>query len=61
MTIDKNSIETQAGRPGLLAIAGGSFDNPDWYRIEAHIWTRSARSDIQYPEGMHVCEEVLLD
>lgn len=48
-------------RPGLLAIAGGSFDNPDWYRIEAHIWTRSARSDMQYPEGMHVCEEVLLD
>ena len=46
-------------RPGLLALAGGSFDNPDWYDIEAHIWTRSARSDMCYPKGMHVCDEVL--
>jgi hypothetical protein len=46
-------------RPGLLGIAGGSFDNPNWYDIEGHIWTRSARSDMCYPDGMLVCEEIL--
>ncbi len=46
-------------RPGLRAIAGGSYDNPDWYKLEAHIWTRSARSDMCYPESMPVHEEVL--
>lgn len=47
-------------RPGLRAIAGGSYDNPDWYQIQAHIWARSARADMCYPQGMKVCEEVLL-
>jgi len=46
-------------RPGLRAIAGGTYENPDWYKIEAHIWTRSSRSDMCYPEGMHCCEEAL--
>lgn len=47
-------------RPGLRAIAGGSYDNPDWYEIEAHIWGRSARSDMRYPDGVKVCEEALV-
>lgn len=46
-------------RPGLRAIAGGAFDDPDWYTIEAHIWTRSARSDMAYPEGMAVHAQAL--
>ncbi len=46
-------------RPGLRAIAGGSFDDPDWYEVEAHIWTRSARPDMIYRDGMKVCEEAL--
>lgn len=46
-------------RPGLRAIAGGAFDNPDWFTIAAHIWTRSARSDMCYPDGMPVHEEAL--
>lgn len=46
-------------RPGLRAIAGGSFDNPDWYDIEAHIWTRSARPDMRYPDNMPLHEEAL--
>lgn len=46
-------------RPGLRAIAGGSFDEPGWYTIEAHIWTRSARPDMSYPEGMPVYPEAL--
>ena len=46
-------------RPGLRAVAGGSYDDPDWYKVEAHIWTRSARSDMRFPEGMTQCEEAL--
>lgn len=41
-------------RPGLRAIAGGSFDDPDWFKIKHHIWTRSARSDMCYPDGVSV-------
>jgi len=48
-------------RPGLRAIAGGSYDNPDWYKLEAHIWTRSARTDMCYPENMKVCEQALTE
>lgn len=47
-------------RPGMRAIAGGSYDDPDWYKIAAHIWTRSARSDMLYPQDMNVCEEALV-
>lgn len=47
-------------RPGLRAIAGGSYDNPDWYKLEAHIWARSARSDMCFPEGAKVCEQALI-
>ncbi len=46
-------------RPGLRAIAGGSYDDPNWFELAAHIWTRSARSDMRYPENMKVCEEAL--
>jgi len=47
-------------RPGLRAIAGGSYDNPDWYALDAHIWARSARSDMCYPKDMTVCEQALI-
>jgi hypothetical protein len=30
-------------RSGMRAIAGGSFDDPDWFTIERHIWVRSKR------------------
>jgi len=46
-------------RPGLRAIAGGAYDDPNWYAIEAHIWTRSARSDMCYAQNMKVHEEAL--
>ncbi|MFK7852854.1 MAG: GFA family protein [Granulosicoccus sp.] len=46
-------------RPGLRGIAGGSYDDPDWYRIEAHIWAHSARSDMCYPEDMAVYPQAL--
>ena len=46
-------------RPGLRAIAGGCYDDPNWYALEGHIWARSARSDMCYAEGMPVYEEAL--
>jgi len=64
----RNEFCTQCGssvswtlemRPGLRAIAGGSYDDPNWYSLEAHIWTRSARSDMCYQKDMKVCEEAL--
>ena len=44
-------------RPGLRAIAGGTYDDPDWYQIQAHIWTSSARSDACFAEGMPTFEQ----
>jgi len=46
-------------RPGLRAIAGGSYDDPDWFTVEAHIWARSARSDMRYPDGVPVHDKAL--
>lgn len=46
-------------RPGLRAVAGGSYDDPDWYKVEAHIWTGSARSDMCFPEGILQYEKAL--
>ncbi len=46
-------------RPGLRAIAGGTYDDADWFDIQTHIWTRSARSDMRYPEHVKVFEKAL--
>ena len=46
-------------RPGVRGIAGGSYDDPDWFNIEAHIWTSSARSEVSYPDNVKVYEKGL--
>ena len=46
-------------RPGVRAIAGGTFDDPQWFDVDAHIWTRSARTDMRYPEGMPTYQSAL--
>ena len=46
-------------RPGMRAIAGGSYDDPRWFTILAHIWTRSARDDMRYAEHVDVFEQAL--
>lgn len=46
-------------RPGMRAIAGGTFDDPSWFQVQAHIWTRSARPDMRYPQDMPVHPEAL--
>ena len=46
-------------RPGLRGMAAGCFDDPDWFDVDAHIWTRSARKDMQYPPGIPTYERAL--
>jgi len=41
-------------RPGLRAVAGGSFDDPDWFKIAAHIWADSARTDMCFPDEIPI-------
>ena len=43
--------------PGSRGIAAGTFDDPNWYDIPMHIWTRSARKDMCYPEGVTLFEK----
>ena len=46
-------------RPGVRGIAGGSYDDPDWFNIEALIWISSARSEASYPDNVKVYEKGL--
>ena len=41
-------------RPGLRGVAGGTFDDPDWFRIERHIWVQSARPWVSIPPDVAV-------
>lgn len=43
---------TAEARPGMRAIAGGTFDDPDWFRIDRHIWVQSKRPWVAIPKGM---------
>lgn len=36
-------------RPGLRAIAGGTFDDPNWFSIKQHIWTKSKQAWVSIP------------
>lgn len=38
--------------PGARGIAGGTFDDPSWLKIERHIWTRSAHPWVAVPAGV---------
>ena len=46
-------------RPGVRGVAGGSYDDPNWFNVEAHIWISSARSDVAYPHNVKVYEKGL--
>ena len=40
---------TAERRPGTRGIAGGTFDDPHWFKVARHIWTRSALHWISIP------------
>ena len=42
---------------GLRAIAGGSFDDPDWLKIDRHGWTRSKQKWFTCPPEAKVFEK----
>jgi hypothetical protein len=46
--------QTVEARPGMRSIAAGTFDDPDWFRIERHIWVRSKRPWISVPPDVQV-------
>jgi hypothetical protein len=43
--------------PGIRAFAGGSFDDPKWFRIARHSWLRSAHPWFRPPEGVETSEK----
>jgi hypothetical protein len=38
-------------RPGQRAIAGGTFDDPEWFKLRQHIWAGSKLSWVVIPEN----------
>ncbi len=44
-------------RPGTIGIAGGTFDDPNWVKIQRHIWTRSAQRWTPIPADLECFEK----
>ena len=49
ITLEKN--------PGVSVVPGGTFDDPSWFKISRHIWTRSAHDWIAFPSDVSVREQ----
>ena len=43
--------------PGARAIASGTFDDRNWFKIERHIWMRSAQKWVNVPPDVSVFPE----
>ena len=39
-------------RPGIQTVTGGTFDDPDWFSIDRHIWVQSKRPWVTIPLGV---------
>jgi hypothetical protein len=48
---------TAERRPGAIGIAGGTFDEPNWVKIQRHIWTRSAQHWTAIPSDLECFEK----
>ncbi|RLA11871.1 MAG: GFA family protein [Gammaproteobacteria bacterium] len=44
---------------GARGIAGGSFDDPNWFEIKNHGWVRSAQKRTCFPEDVEVFEKAI--
>lgn len=49
ITLEKN--------PGVSVIPGGTFDDPRWFKLTRHIWTRSAHDWMVFPPDVVVREQ----
>ena len=38
--------------PGTRGVAGGTFDDPSWLKVELHSWLRSAHPWVMVPPGV---------
>ncbi|MBI5275702.1 MAG: GFA family protein [Burkholderiales bacterium] len=47
--------------PEYRAISRGTFDDPDWVDIVAHIWTESAQSGVMLPAGVDCFERARVE
>ena len=43
--------------PGACGIEGGTFDDPQWFKIEWHTWLRSAHPWVIPPPGVEKFQE----
>jgi hypothetical protein len=39
-------------RPGMRSIAAGTFDDPNWFTIDRHIWVQSKQPWVVIPAGV---------
>jgi hypothetical protein len=39
-------------RPGMKSIAAGTFDEPNWFAIDRHIWVQSKQAWVVIPPGV---------
>jgi len=42
--------------PGTRCITGGTFDDPNWIKPTAHVWTRSALHWMTFPTNVELIE-----
>jgi len=43
---------TAERRPGQQVLMGGTFDDPNWFMINRHVWTRSKVHWVDIPTGV---------
>jgi len=43
--------------PGVPIITGGTFDDPNWIKINFHVWTRSAQHWEVLPQNVDCFEK----
>jgi hypothetical protein len=39
-------------RPGMRTIAAGTFDEPNWFKVDRHIWLQSKLPWVPVPKGV---------
>jgi hypothetical protein len=44
-------------RPAARTVTGGTFDDPDWFTVNRHIWVKSKRPWATIPPGVEVYAE----
>ena len=52
-----NVVLTVERDPSLRIVFGGTFDDPNWLKVDRHIWTRSANHWTTFPLGAELHEK----